>query len=71
MFEYIDSDSLSTEDKILYLINDMEELRGAIGMIADEAEASETRKLLDAADEKVEKAIEDLDAAVLTEREAE
>ena len=48
MFEYIDSDSLSTEDKILYLINDME-----------------------AADEKVEKAIEDLDAAVLTEREAE
>ena len=71
MFEYIDSDSLSTEDKILYLINEMEELRGAIGMIADEAEASETRKLLDAADEKVEKAIEDLDAAVLTEREAE
>lgn len=71
MFEYLDSDSLSTEDKILYLINDMEELRGAIGMIADEAEASDTRKHLEAADEKVEKAIEDLDAAVLTEREAE
>ena len=34
MFEYLDSESLSTEDKILYLINDMEELRGAIGGVA-------------------------------------
>ena len=70
MFEYLDSDSVSTEDKILYLINDMEELRGAIGMIVDEAENKDTVKKLEAADKKVEKAIEDLDAAVVAEREA-
>lgn len=68
MFEYLDSDSLSTEEKILYLINDMEELRGALGMLADEAEKQETLKKLEAADKKVEKAIEDLDAAVWAER---
>ena len=60
MFEYIDSDSLSTEDKILDLINDMEELRGAIGMLIDEAVP-----FLEAADEKVKEAIEELDAAVI------
>ena len=68
MFEYLDSDSLSTEEKILYLINDMEELRGALGMLADEAEKQETLKKLEAADKKVEKAIEDLGAAVWAER---
>ena len=41
----------------------MEDLRSAIGMIADEAENTETVKRLEAADKKVEKAIEDLDAA--------
>ena len=51
MFEYLDSDSVSTEDKILYLINDMEELRGAIGMIVDEAE-NEMIPFLEAAYEK-------------------
>ena len=68
MFEYLDSDSLSTEEKILYLINDMEELRGALGMLADEAESPSTVKCLDVADEKVASAIEDLEAAVMEER---
>ena len=36
MFEYIDSDSLPLDDKVLYLINDLEELRRALSMLSDE-----------------------------------
>lgn len=36
MFEYMDSDALSIEDKLLSLINDMKDFRNALEMLADE-----------------------------------
>ena len=44
-------------------INDMEELRGAISMLTNEAENGETVKRLEAADEMVKKGIREMDAA--------
>ena len=43
MFKYLDRGSLSTEDKILYRVNDMEELRIATSMLVDKAENGEGR----------------------------
>lgn len=64
MFEYIDSDALSTEDKILSFINDLEDARNAITMLIDESEDDEVASSLENADEKMAEVIENLDKAV-------
>ena len=64
MFEYIDSDALSTEDKILSFINDLKDARNAITMLIDEAEDDEVASSLENADEKMAEVIENLDKAV-------
>ena len=64
MFEYIDSDSLPLDDKILYLINDLEKLRRALSMLSDESENEEVTSILDGADAKVASIVNDMDEIV-------
>ena len=69
MFRYMDSDPLSAREKIRCLITDMDGSRGVPDMLIDEAESGEAAERLEEAGRKVEKAVEDLEAAALAAEE--